>query len=978
MKLGGFASKQFRFNELMEMGRKRKTEEVQGADEVEVDVEVAGDLEPVHDEILRKPGAGTNSQKKEKWKYKTRKKRKKLDHEDLQNGVIKALGGSADKYVPLSVLRVQRKSKGEEEGGSRDEGSSRTSREEESSRTSREEESTGTSRGSREESSVENSVDFDLKAVKRKYQKMSVKTRNTPYGRKIFNQISGTLKKLDSGGNSENQSSSEDIKKRRASWRDQTTECDVCGKEMLKTRLKKHLRIAHKSQKLYPCDECSYNAPNITELKVHLRKKHKLSIATVLKMVKFMKANKKHRRSIIDDEDEVPRPMNKRLVGLNSTINDELHQTGSEAENKHIKYITSVGVAEDFGTNSKDVSEDDIEEDVAEREHKTEEIKDEFKDSGLESQPTSQDEEEASMSADEMLAKTRKLSSEDLPAPGAHQHSLAQVTIMRAYFAKEPRPSKEQEKAMSETLSMDFMKIRWWFQKERKKVEDARNRLNIDVNNDDVGLFEERKTRERKPETTKRGLRMAAPSLGSQMFLEYTEEDILLSETPFDDIVEGGGPVCLGVDINAQNNRCLLCNWSCSFRGNLYKHLRVHGFEPKCCTLTRSQSNLAPETKGCRKTFTQETFNLHTCDNDAPVHFRGLPSKYVQPIQTSVGGGGTASRNSGWDSSDDEDTEDNGSLAAVISQLKGNGEGVCLGYVESETLSQCSLCDYNTKSSSNLYTHIKRHWDREIKFCCGPRESSTLKESGRGCRKVFLAQTFDGHTCTDEIPKPLGSFPLKGPGGNANKKKGPKKAQIGSGFRGYEKNFGVPDGSPAKFYSDRYRRVFSQLGVKDTSTMGSLLKWQLDYLTSGQMEAVRDYVEEPGERFFLVRLSTGRFSKPCWKLMYLLGVFTFQQGYKHGKIVLGSVLYLNWCPVETVFSTFPDARVSDCQLTGEKRNAPFCPTCTCQRQKRHFFGKKACVGLRHAVGCKWCVDEEAVETEGSIGLEGGASYAVVS
>ena len=870
MKLGGFASKQFRFNELREMGRKRKTEEVLGADEamdVNTDFEVAGDLEPVHDEILKKPGARTHSQKnmrlkKEKWKYKTRKKRKKLDHKDLQNGVIKALGGNPDKYVPLSVLRVQRNSKGEEEGGSRDEGSSRTSREEEGSRTSREDESTSTSRGSREESSVENTVDFDLKAMKRKYQKMSLKTRNTPYGRKVFSQIS----KLDSAGNSENQSSSEDIKKRRASWRDQTTECEVCGKEMLKTRLKKHLRIAHKSQKLYPCDECSYNAPNITELKFHLRKKHKLSIATVVKMVKFMKANKKHRRSIIDDEDEVPRPMNKRLMGLNSTIKDELHQTGSEAENKkNTKYITSVGIAEDFGTNSKDVSEDDIEEDVAVREHKTEEIKDEFKDSGLESQPTSsQDEaEDASLSADEMLAKTRKLLAEDLPAPGAHQHSPAQVAIMRAYFAKEPRPSKDQEKAMSETLSMDFMKIRWWFQKERKKVEDRREKLNLDIDmNDQFGLIEDRK-RERKPvvdETAKRGgntlgLLMAAPSLGSQMFLEYTEEDIQLSETPFDDIVEGGGPVCLGIDLNVQNHQCLLCSWSCSFRGNLYKHLRLHGFEPKFCSLTRSQSNLAPETKGCRKTFTQETFNLHVCDDKAPVHFRGLPSKYVQLVQSSGGASGTASRNSSWDSSDEEDTEDNDSLATIISQLKEKGEGVCLGYVESETLSQCSLCDYNTRASNNLYTHIKRHYDRDVKFCCVPRESTTLKDSSRGCRKVFLAQTYDSHTCTDEIPKPLGFFPLRGPGGNnPNKKKSTKKGQTG-GFRGYEKNFGVPDGSPAKFYSDRYRRVFSQLGVKDTSTMGSLLKWQLDYLTSGQMEAVRDYVEEPGERFFLVSLS---------------------------------------------------------------------------------------------------------------------------
>ena len=66
------------------MGRKRRTEEVQGAEEpveVNTDFKNAGDVE-VKDEILKKPG--TNSEKnmrlkKEKWKYKTRKKRKKQD-----------------------------------------------------------------------------------------------------------------------------------------------------------------------------------------------------------------------------------------------------------------------------------------------------------------------------------------------------------------------------------------------------------------------------------------------------------------------------------------------------------------------------------------------------------------------------------------------------------------------------------------------------------------------------------------------------------------------------------------------------------------------------------------------------------------------------------------------------------------------------------------------------------------------------------
>ena len=107
------------------MGRKRKTEEVQGAEEpveVNTDFKNVGDVE-VKDEILKKPDVRTNSEKnmrlkKEKWKYKTRKKRKKQDHVDLQKGVIEALSGNANQYVPLSVLRVQRKSKGGEEGGS--------------------------------------------------------------------------------------------------------------------------------------------------------------------------------------------------------------------------------------------------------------------------------------------------------------------------------------------------------------------------------------------------------------------------------------------------------------------------------------------------------------------------------------------------------------------------------------------------------------------------------------------------------------------------------------------------------------------------------------------------------------------------------------------------------------------------------------------------------------------------------------------
>ena len=148
-----------------------------------------------------------------------------------------------------------------------------------------------------------------------------------------------TTNGLDSTGNSENQSSSDDNKRKpKPTWKVKTAtdECDVCGKEMLISRLTKHMKIAHKcSKKLYPCDECSFNAQNIIELKKHLRKRHKLSIGTVRKMIKFMKMNRKHRMSILEDDEESATTVNrKRLSGgaLRSRITDELHQTDSDID----------------------------------------------------------------------------------------------------------------------------------------------------------------------------------------------------------------------------------------------------------------------------------------------------------------------------------------------------------------------------------------------------------------------------------------------------------------------------------------------------------------------------------------------------------------------------------------------------------------------------------------------------------------------
>ena len=148
-----------------------------------------------------------------------------------------------------------------------------------------------------------NSLEKDLELPKKKTK--------SEYGNELYNKLNGvkTTNGLDSTGNSENQSSSSDDAKRKPkpTWKVKTAtdECDVCGKEMLRSRLTKHMKIAHKcSKKLYPCDECSFNAENIIELKKHLRKRHKLSIGTVRKMIKFMKMNRKHRLSMLEDDEE--------------------------------------------------------------------------------------------------------------------------------------------------------------------------------------------------------------------------------------------------------------------------------------------------------------------------------------------------------------------------------------------------------------------------------------------------------------------------------------------------------------------------------------------------------------------------------------------------------------------------------------------------------------------------------------------------
>ena len=202
-------------------------------------------------------------------------------------------------------------------------------------------------------------------------------------------------------------------------------------------------------------------------------------------------------------------------------------------------------------------------------------------------------------------------------------------------------------------------------------------------------------------------------------------------------------------------------------------------------------------------------------------------------------------------SSDDSDNDDTPKVIEVVENLRKEGKAVCLAYEMSDSCTKCCLCDVSAALRGNLYKHINSH-GFNIKFCCAPREKSELGEGNKGCRKIFLDETFEEHTCTSEDPEQLGHFPLE-------KNQRSKKKMKRGGFRGFEKNFGTPDGSPAKYYNDRYTRLFHQLatrtniGISMDSTFVRNGKMELCYLSDRQMSAVKDYLDD-NDKFVLVRL----------------------------------------------------------------------------------------------------------------------------
>ena len=739
----------------------------------------------------------------------------------------------------------------------------------------------------------------EMQRMKTKYIKMNKAARQSQYGRELYKIINngalgdnGIIIKngLDSTGNSETQSSSSDDNKRRLKhWKVKTAtqECDICGKEMLRSRMKKHVKLAHKSKRIYPCDECSFNAENLVELKKHLRKRHKLSIGTVNKMIKVMKINRKHRMSVLEDEGEAEPARVRRVASLGGSriIQDELHQTSDSELEKRARvranykelsfddddWNEALNDDTSSGTSEESLEDSNEEEEVDEME--AAETKDESHDSGRETQTNTEmsaDEAEASKPdkeqekeedknveteedivnrLEDLVNGMRTLTEEERAKPGEKFYSKEQKELLFSYFNIRNTVTKEHQELLGSKVGIETKRVYFWFDNSRRIQLKNAQRSALAQKTPEKKIVGEREKRSRKPRPVSPPLlassRVAVANNKSGTVLEFDESLITKSSKTVEDILHAGDEaLCIGVDINAQHNRCLLCNYSCSFRGNLYKHLRQHDFEPKFCALPRAKTELGPEVKGCRKTFSAETFDLHVCNSEVPQCF-GDEVKIDKRFKS-----GAAS--SCYSSGEEEEEEDAGDGREEIEAMRKEGVSVCLGYEVNDSCTKCLLCDVSMPCRANVYKHINTH-GYAIKFCSiiGREKSELSDPAARGCRKIFIEDTFDDHTCNETVPEQIGHWPLKRNQGKRKKTKiGGSKRIVGSGFRGFEKNFGTPDGSPAKYYNDRYTRLFHQLavrtniGVRLDTTFVRNGKMELCYLSDRQMSAVKDYIDD--------------------------------------------------------------------------------------------------------------------------------------
>ena len=618
---------------------------------------------------------------------------------------------------------------------------------------------------------------------------------------------------------------------------------------MLARNLKRHMFIHVQDQLArVDCDQagCSWDGADVQELRRHYRQAHRLTIPTIRALLH----NFKMRSVVAEEESGLQNKKKKKIVTVPATNVEErqrrpLRRAAIDDSPVVKDELLGGKRAKAWGKLAATASPPSVL-----------------------SQTSNQQSQQTKARVEALLVGMKTLSAAQRIGSNDRRHSPDQLELLRQLFRLTRYPTEAQRAALSEKSGLPMKKIHYWMDNNRRKLQ-ARQERQQQEEGVEGGLKRSR-VKKLKYHVPLPPQKESGNSGSSGTNLTYRLEDVVRSELTLEEFTATGDAVCIGVELWPTNQRCLLCSFGCSFRGNLMKHLRLHGFRPKFCKMPREETELEDHlsVRGCRKLFSEESFDLHTCSSRPPQYFGSepwrkagadaseSPKKPKRREKTENGDSSSSSSGSGNESEGEATTNPGQQL---VKELTAAGEAVCVGWEVNDSCSQCTLCSYSCPVRGNLYKHTTAHGVTPFKFCSTDREeNSELPKGNRGCRKIFAAATFDQHICTAADAEQLGEFPLL----FKTRLKKLLKRKHKDKKSDHQLKYGVPDGSPAKFYSDRYAKLFQQLESKSGDGGGTALsmdtmfmrngKMELCYLTAWQMQAVREFAGG-SEKYFLVR-----------------------------------------------------------------------------------------------------------------------------
>ena len=244
-------------------------------------------------------------------------------------------------------------------------------------------------------------------------------------------------------------------------------------------------------------------------------------------------------------------------------------------------------------------------------------------------------------------------------------------------------PTVEQKYTLAEKTGVPFENLRYYFDNYRRKYLKYWDRKTQGVK---IEMKEKRTPMEHREKRTsmivvnKESQEVVKKKLGrpkkEKICSTFTEETLVESKLTIEEIIENGDNLCLGVELDTTHNRCLLCSYKTKSQKGFHSHVKIHQFTALFCDGDAAENGV-----GCRKFFSEDTFDNHDCNNEAPEYF----SLDI----------------------DDDLEEDNPALAAVA-KLASEGLPACVAY-EEDGISYCNLCDFTYTTRQNLYIHLDKH-----------------------------------------------------------------------------------------------------------------------------------------------------------------------------------------------------------------------------------------------------------------------------